>query len=159
TYDAMLEQVSRLPRDTIVFMLSAYSDAAGRTLIPRETAVAIAKASSAPVYGSFDTFLGTGVVGGYMETHASLGDAGGDMTSQILSGTIDAAEPAIRVNAGQAYRVDARAMRRWKLSEGKLPPDTVVLFKTNSVWEQHSTVISLVALVVGLQSLLVSALL
>ncbi len=159
TYDVMLEQVSRLPRDTIVIVLGAYADAAGRPLIPRDLAAAVAKASSAPVYGPFETYVGTGVVGGYMETYASLGEAAGEMTLRILAGTQDAAEPAIRVNTGQAYRVDARAMSRWNLSESNLPPDTVVLFKTYSVWEQHRVIISLVALVIGLQSLLVSALL
>ena len=64
-----------------------------------------------------------------------------------------------RFNTGLTYRVDARAMRRWNLSENKLPPDTVVLFKPYSMWQQHRVFISLVVLVVGLQSLLMSALL
>lgn len=158
-YDDMLEQVSRLPRDTIVFLLTAYGDASGRRLIPRDVAAAVVKASSAPAYGAFDTFIGTGVVGGYMETFASLGEAAAEMTLQMLAGTIDPAEPAIRVHTGQTYRVDARAMQRWGLSEAKLPPDTIVLFKPYSVWEQHRVIISTVAAVIGLQSLLVSALL
>jgi signal transduction histidine kinase/ABC-type uncharacterized transport system substrate-binding protein len=158
-YDAMIEQVSRLPRDTIVILLTAYADAAGRPLVPRDVAAAVAKASSVPVYGPFDTFIGTGIVGGYMETYVSLGQAVGEMTLQVLAGTVDAAKPAIRVNTGLTYRVDARAMRRWNLSENKLPPDTVVLFKPYSMWQQHRVFISLVVLVVGLQSLLMSALL
>jgi C4-dicarboxylate-specific signal transduction histidine kinase len=40
-----------------------------------------------------------------------------------------------------------------------LPPDTVLLFKRYGAFEEHSAIISMVALVVGLQSLLVSALL
>ena len=158
-YDTMLADVSHLPEDTIVIMLTAYADAAGRPLIPRDVAAAVARASSVPVYGAFDTFLGTGVVGGYMETYVSLGDAVAELTLQTLADAVDPAEPAIRVNTGQTFRVDARAMRRWKLLESNLPPDTVVLFKPYSVWEQHSVVISLIALVMGLQSLLVSALL
>lgn len=157
TYEDMLAKVSRLPHDTIVILLSAYADANGRPLIPRDTAVAVAKASSAPVYGVFETFIGTGIVGGHMETFASLGEATGNLALEVIGGK--AVEPAVRVNTGQTYRVDARAMRQWNLSESRLPPGTVVLFKPYSVWELHSVAISLVALVVGLQSLLVSALL
>ena len=33
----------------------------------------LARASAAPVYGFFDTYLGTGVVGGFIETYQSIG--------------------------------------------------------------------------------------
>ena len=157
--EAMLSEVSRLPPDTIVIVLTAYADANGKRLIPRDVAAAISKASSAPVYGPFETFLGTGIVGGYMETYASLGETVADVTLQVLAGQIDAIEPAVRNNAGQAYRVDWRALQRWSLPPNNLPADTIVLFKEPGIWEQYSLPLSAIALVFVLQTLLVGSLL
>ena len=86
-YDKLLADVSRLPNDTIVLFLTFFSDSEGKRLIPRDVAAAIAKASSAPVYGFFETYLGTGVVGGYTDTYKSVGTTTADTVLEILSGT------------------------------------------------------------------------
>jgi hypothetical protein len=44
---------------------------------------------------------------------------------------------APQTNPGQAYRVDHRAMARWKLQESKLPADTAVMFKEPTIWSEH----------------------
>lgn len=158
TYDAMLAEVSRLPRDTIVLLLSVYADSAGHPLIPKDVASAIAKASTAPVYAPFGTFLGTGVVGGYVETYESMGAATADLALEILSGK-DPAQLPPRTNAGQAFRVDARAMERWGLEKGSLPDGSIVLFQDPSLWDEHRNLIVATLLVIALQSLFLSGLL
>src|SRR4029079_10864581 len=86
-YERLLAEVSRLPRDTIILFLTFFSDSEDKRLIPRDVAAALAKASSAPVYGFFETYLGTGIVGGYTNTYKSVGTATADMVLEILSGT------------------------------------------------------------------------
>lgn len=157
TYDAILSDVSRLSRDTIVLLLSVYVDGAGQRLIPRDVAAAVAKVSNAPVYAPFGTYLDTGIVGGYVETFESLGWAGADMALEILAGK-DPAELPPRANE-QSFRVDARAMERWGLSRSNLPAGTIVSFHEPSLWEQHRLAFSALALVVGLQSFFLTALL
>jgi PAS domain S-box-containing protein len=158
TYDAMLAEVSRLPADTIVLLLSVYADSAGRPLIPKDVAVAVAKASAAPVYGPFGTFLGTGIVGGYVETYESMGIATADLALEILSGKEAATLPP-RVSPGQAFLVDARAMERWGLKQSNLPPGSKVLFQEPSLWDQHRNLVLGALLVIGLQSLFLAGLL
>ncbi len=158
SYDALLAEVSHLPSDTIVLLLTVYSDADGRSLIPQLVATDIAKAASAPVYGPFETFLGSGVVGGYTETYASLGASAADVALEILSGT-DPSKIAPHVNPRQAFRVDARAMDRWGLKRTDLPPGTIVQFHEPGLWEQHGLLVVAVASVVLIQSVLLIALL
>jgi PAS domain S-box-containing protein len=158
TYDALLAEVSNLPRDTIVMLLTMYADSSGRRLIPQEVAAAVAKAGSAPVYAPFETFLGTGIVGGYIETYESLGIAAADMAMEILSGADPATLPP-RVNPEQAFRVDAKAMARWGFMQGKLPPGSIVLFREPTLWDDHRYLVSATALVLALQSAVVGALL
>jgi signal transduction histidine kinase len=158
TYDEMLAEVSRLPSDTIVLLLSVYADSTGRALIPRDVAVAVAKASAAPVYGPFGTFLGTGIVGGYVETYESMGIAAADLALEILSG-MDPTKLPPRINPGQAFLVDARAMERWGLKQSNLPPGSTVLFQEPSLWDQHYDLVLATLFVIGLQSLFLAGLL
>jgi len=158
TYDALLANVSRLPSDTIVMLLTVFADSDGKRLVPRDVATAVANASSAPVYGLFETYVGAGIVGGYIDSYQSIGTTTADMVLEILSGT-DVTTLSPRTNPNPAFRVDARAMDRWGLKRSNLPPGTVVLFHAPTLWEQHRYLVSAVALVLALQSAIVTALL
>jgi PAS domain S-box-containing protein len=158
TYDALLAEVSQLPSDTIVLLLTIYADSNGRRLIPQEAAAAVASVASAPIYSPFETFLGTGIVGGYIETYESLGIAAADMALEILSGTDPATLPP-RVNPGQAFRVDARAMERSGLKQSNLPSGSVVLFNEPGLWDQHRYLALTSIFIIGLQTAFLTALL
>ena len=157
-FDTLLAKVAGLSSDTIVMYLTFFADNEGKRLIPRDVAAAIAKASPAPVYGLFETYLGTGIVGGYIDTYQSIGTTTAEVALEILAGT-DVTTLPPRANPRLAFRVDARAMDRWGLKQSNLPPDSVVLFSEPTLWEQHRYLISAVALVVALQSSVVTALL
>ena len=117
-----------MPRDAIVIVLTVFADGTGKTFVPAEVAAALAPISPAPVYAPYDTYLGGGIVGGFMETFESVGVAAADLVLEILSGKDPATLPP-QTNPGQAYRVDFRAMQRWGLDESRLPAGTLVLHK------------------------------
>ena len=158
TYNRLLEDVSKLPRDTIVLFLTFFADSEDERFIPRDVAVAVARASAAPVYGFFDTYLGTGVVGGFFETYQSIGTTTADLVLEILSGA-DVKKLAARDILRPTFRVDARAMERWGLEQKYLPSGSAVLFHSPSFLEQHRYLISATAAVVVVQSLIVAGLL
>ena len=158
TYNRLLEDVSKLPRDTIVLFLTFFADSEDKRFIPRDVAVAVARASAAPVYGFFDTYLGTGVVGGFFETYQSIGSTTANLVLEILSGS-DVTKLSARDNARPAVRVDARAMERWGLKRESLPSGSTVLFHEPSPWEQHRYLVAGTAAVLVVQSLVVAGLL
>jgi PAS domain S-box-containing protein len=157
-YAKLVDELSRIPRDAIVILLTVFADGDGKAFVPAEVAAALPAMSAAPVYGPYDTFLGNGVVGGFVETFESVGIAAADLALEILGGK-DAATLGPRPNFGQTWRVDYRAMQRWNLHENDLPPGTIVSFKKPSVWDEHHDLVLTTLFVVGLQSLFVAALL
>ena len=157
-YDKLLEDVSHLPRDTIVLLLTFFADSEDKRFIPRDVAVAVARASAAPVYGFFETYLGTGLVGGYLETYQSIGSTTADVVLEVLSGA-DVTKLTPRDNTRPTFRVDARAIERWGLQQKNLPAGSIVLFDKPSLWQQHRYLISAAVAVVVVQSLIVAALL
>ncbi|MCK1341209.1 PAS domain-containing protein [Bradyrhizobium sp. 38] len=158
THAELLRDVSRLPSDSIVMMLTFFADREGKRFIPRDVAAAVAKASAAPVYGIFDTYIGAGIVGGYTDTFESLGITAADMALEILSGTEVTKVPP-RSNPKPAFRTDARAMTQWGLKESDLPLGSVVLFKQPTLWSEHRYLVLSTILIVGLQASFVAALL
>ncbi len=64
--DAIVKRVGSLGPTDVVFAPGFFTDGAGRQFSPRESTQIVAQASNAPVYGPFNTFIGTGIVGGLM---------------------------------------------------------------------------------------------
>ena len=134
--DALLAEVARLSRDTIVVVLSIFRDGTGRDFVPVDIAEEIFNASKAPVYSPYDTLLGRGTVGGYMISFEAVGTETADLVLDILGGKHASALP-LRTSNAHAYRVDARQLARWSLSAKNLPAGTQVLFKQPTLWEEH----------------------
>ncbi|MCA1453433.1 PAS domain-containing protein [Bradyrhizobium sp. BRP22] len=158
SYAKLVEEVSQIPRDAIVIVLTVFADSKGEPFVPAQVAASLSAISPAPVYAPYDTYIGNGVVGGFVETFESVGVRAADMALQILAGK-DPVAIAPQTDPGQHYRVDHRAMARWDLQESKLPPDTVVLFKQPTIWTEHRGAVVAAIVIVGLQSLIVGALL
>ena len=150
-YDALVAELARVPRDAIVIILTVFVDGAGKSFVPMEVATALAPLSPAPVYAPYDTYLGNGIVGGFIETFELVGIAAADMVLEIIAGKDPATLPP-RTNPGQSYRVDSRAMQRWNLRASNLPPGTDVLFKEPSIWDQHRNLVFAALFIFALQT-------
>jgi signal transduction histidine kinase len=125
-----------LPSDTVVFTTGLFQDAAGELFSPRDTAALIASASSAPVYGPYETFLGTGVVGGSMPSFDAIGRRTGQILQELFAGTAPTALN-LPTSTSMALHVDWRQVQRWGIAENLIPADAIVQFKPPSFWEAY----------------------
>src|SRR5882757_7959248 len=157
-YKSLLERASHLARETIVIFITDYDDSTGKPLFPAQVVEALAQAASAPVYGPSDTYLGRGVVGGYMDSFELMGASAADLALEILAGRNPSSiDP--QLSANRKFFVDARQMARWQLSEKNLPQDTVVSFKRPTLWEEHRDLVLATIFVILLQAIMITALL
>ena len=92
-YNALVAELSRVPRDAIVIILTVFVDGEGKAFVPMEVATALAGMSPAPVYAPYDTYLGKGIVGGFVETFESVGIAAADLVLEIIAGKNPATLP------------------------------------------------------------------
>jgi PAS domain S-box-containing protein len=157
-YETLLERASHLPRDTIVIFVTVYDDSTGRPFVPAFVVEALAAVASAPVYGPSDTYLGRGIVGGHMSSFESMGADAADMALDILAGK-NPTTIVPRSSENRSFRVDARQLLRWKLSEKNLPKDAVVSFKQPTLWEEHRNLVLATVFVILLQATMITALL
>jgi signal transduction histidine kinase len=153
----VLRRVSALSQGTIVFTPGYFVDGEGQVSTPRESVERIVAASAVPVYGTFDTQLGAGIVGGYMSPYEGQAKQAAGIVTRLLNGALPS-----EISPGVATRVpmvDWRQVRRWGINERLLPPETIVRFREPTVWDRYWREISVGVAVVLLQAALISALL
>ncbi len=154
----LLDELAQLPPSAIVIYLTIFEDGAGEAFVPRDLTADLSDAARAPVYGVYETYVGRGIVGGYVESFEAIGREAARIGLRILAGDPPESMPPGRVET-QAFMVDWRQLRRWGLDETRLPPGTIVRFEQPSLWQQYRREILAVIAVVTLQSAFIVALL
>jgi PAS domain-containing protein len=154
----LLEALRKLPPDAIVLYLSFSRDADGDSFVPRDMARSLAEASGAPVYGILGTYLGQGVVGGSVPSFAAHGKLAGEIAMRVLSGQ-KAGEIPVQPSAAAVATLDWRQLQRWNISESRLPPGAIVLFRPPSLWTEYRFYVIGAVAIVALQGLMIGGLL
>jgi signal transduction histidine kinase len=151
----LLDRVAKEPADTIILFLSEFRDRDGRPYLPRELLRAMSEVSAAPIYGLFETYVGSGVAAGSMEFYADRGR----VVAQLVRDTVEGKPPAQAISSVPSRCVaDARALKRWSLDEGRLPDGCDIRFVERPAWRQYLWQIVLALAVLVGQSLLIIAL-
>jgi signal transduction histidine kinase len=154
----LLAELARLPRDTIVLYLSILRDGAGSIQRPPDVAQSVAAAATAPTYGFFPSYLGRGVVGGFMNSFEAVGEQTAALALRLLGG---ASPEQLRADTSPkgAYVVDWRQLERWGLDESRLPAGSVVRFREPTLWSAYRWHIATAAVVLVTQAVLIAMLL
>jgi signal transduction histidine kinase len=154
----MRRDVAALPPRTVIFFTTVFRDAAGETFFPEQVASLLAMLSTVPLYVLGDPMIGNGVVGGRVAHLEAVGQRAGELARQVLEGAAPASLP-IEVRNHGVPMFDWRALKRWGISEARLPPGSIVRFRQPSMWEQYRWHIIGAALIITLQSALIIGLL
>ena len=158
TMNELLRQVAQLPPHTVILSTLFLEDARGQFFLQEEVLDLISRAAHVPVYGIYSSYIGHGVVGGRMADPEDLGRRVGGVAGRVLNGENAASIPIVVDNSSQDT-VDWRQLQRWRISEKRLPPSTLELFREPSVWERYRfTIVAVISLCI-LETALILALL
>ena len=133
-------QLATLPTGSIVYYLLVYLDGAGEEFQPLDYLDRIAVVANRPIYSWVDSTIGHGVVGGSMKSQKAQVAAVGALAVRVLRGEsadrIPVSTPPLQVDV-----VDWRELRRWRISEARIPAGTSVLFREPGAWERYAVYI------------------
>ena len=121
-----------------------------------EVARFVAGASSVPIYGVIDRYIGSGIVGGVMRGSHATGTRLGQIARQILDGTPPEDIPIERVPLVPTF--DWRQLQRWGIDLSRLPSGADVRFRQPTAWESYRWYIIGTLLVVAAQLVLIAGL-
>jgi signal transduction histidine kinase len=151
-------RLKTLPDHSMVYYLAAYKDGAGQAVSPALYGKWTAEVSRGPTYSWSDAMMGYGILGGSLLDRQAMMTALGELGVRVLKGepadSIAIALPNLRVT-----QVDWRQLRRWRISESRVPPGTLLSFRELSPWDRYKAYILAALTVVVVQTTLISALL
>lgn len=135
-FERMLASVAQIKGDAAIIYLSMQIDSQGKILVPAAVARDLGRVANVPVYGMLDTYVGSGITGGFLINHEKLGRRAAAIAGNILRGTQPSNIPVENESIGE-YSFDWNQLQRWKVPEAKLPPDSKLDFKKIGVWELY----------------------
>jgi signal transduction histidine kinase len=154
----LLVRVAAEPPDSIIIYLSEFRDRDGRPYTPREVLRAISQISVAPIYGTAETYVGSGMAAGIMESYEDKGRLVAEQVRAALAELpVDPSRNSLKTP--NRCMADARALRRWSLDERRLPDGCEIRFAERSLWRRYAWQIAAALAIIAAQTMLIVTLL
>jgi PAS domain S-box-containing protein len=122
--------------DSIIVFLDFVTDSQGEQFIPARILPAIAKTANRPIYGTFSSVVGAGVVGGSVADLGEVGRILGNDAVRILKGE-KPENIAVATGDFQHFVIDWRELHRWGIPESDIPKEGEVRYWQYSPWELY----------------------
>jgi ABC-type uncharacterized transport system substrate-binding protein len=151
------KRVADLPENSAIIYTAINVDGAGVSYIPRDALVAIAEVANRPIVIDSETMLGYGGTGGFVASPTALAQQAAQLALRVLNGEVPSTIPASIDELKPIF--DWRQLKRWHVSEHRLPPGSIVYFREPTVWERYSWQIASVVAILLIQAGLITVLL
>jgi PAS domain S-box-containing protein len=129
------ERLKQLEPGSIVLALSFFRDPEERTFSVRESMEFILSATNRPVYTVWDFYMIPGAVGGKLLSGRLQGENAALLAGKILQG--EKAERLPIIESPTAYLFDYSALRKFGISEKRLPPGSQVTGKPDTLYSRY----------------------
>ncbi|MFN4352296.1 MAG: EAL domain-containing protein [Hylemonella sp.] len=140
SYEQILLRLAQLPPGTIVLRTTFNRDAAGRTFSSADVGVAFSRVTSVPTFYLFDTRFGVeSSVGGMMYAIGTEGERAARLGHDLVQGRLVLQEAVTPLPSRSVPMFDWAQLQRWGADTSALPPDSVIIHRPPSLYEQHRT--------------------
>ncbi len=154
----LLKRVSNLPPRSILYWVSVTEDGAGQKFMATEMIGRVSAAANAPMYAWVDLGTEQGVVGGKTLSIELAMQRLAELALRVLHGERPEAIPVVQMEPNVTV-FDWRQLRRWGISESRVPPGSIVRLRQPGPWEQYRPQIVGGLLLLVLQTALITMLL
>jgi two-component system, LuxR family, sensor kinase FixL len=158
SFEEMRERAAALPPDSVLLFGMLVLDTAGVPYEHDRALMSLHAVANAPIFGYFQSQFGLGIVGGRLYQDHEVGVEAARVAIRILRGEAPSSIPAqLLETVAPVY--DWRELRRWGISEARLPSASVVQFRQPTFWQQYKWLIILVLAICLLEAALIRILL
>ena len=153
SFEHMKRQAAALPAHSAIFYCFVTRDAVGVPYSDDAALKSLSAIANAPIFPVFESQFGQGVVGGLLLPDKSLGLEAARVALRILRGEVPSSIPTRPFETSLVY--DWRELRRWDISESRLPPGSIVQFRQPTVWDQYRWYIIAALIIIVVQAALI----
>ena len=134
--DLLVEQtkefLSKVPKDSAIFYTLNFEDYLGKNYIPKDFLKIIATNSNAPIYSFWNTFIGTGTLGGYQNNAYEIAFRSLEsMVNKIEKGNFIYDLPCAKLY------LDYEVLQKFGIDESKCPSDAIIINKPIPIWKTY----------------------
>lgn len=151
------EAVRKLPGHSLVLLTSMVRDAEGRSLVGRDYANRLSRASPVPIYGTFPSHMEQGTMGGAITDFTSVGRAASAVVSRVLAGDLPSS-PVAAETPDAPLVVNWRAIVRWHIPPDRIPLEARIAFREPGLWDAHRGTVLAALAVLLIQTWLIAGL-
>lgn len=130
--------LQNLESRSAVFFLGFFQDRFGKVFSKEDILPRISEASPVPVYSYAQAYLGLGILGGKLRSDEEHGRSAAAKALRLIQGAPVEAVP-VSVDSADRFMFDDRQLKRFSISESRLPEGSVIVFQPASLLEQHRT--------------------
>jgi len=153
----LVTRVRTLPQRSIILYLWQQMVTEQSTVESPEVLAAVVNSARVPIYGLTSSNVGRGIVGGYVATVERNVVTLADLSRRLADGARAVDIPV--QTAPVVPMFDWHQLQRWGISEGRLPPGSIVRFREPTMWQQYRSTIVAALVVFAFQAFLIGALL
>lgn len=134
--NAILEKVKGLSNDWMIYLAPFTMDAEGNYYSFNDVVRLVSNASSVPIYGSWDFYLGKGIVGGYITSGFMQGELAGKLALSIVKGANTNLIP-VHDKSAVSIKVDHSQLIKYDIKEHRLPVGTIIFNREKTFFEKN----------------------
>jgi signal transduction histidine kinase len=157
SFEEIMTRAAALPAHSAILYPILSMDGKGVLHSQDQALTRLQSATTAPIFGIYDFQLGHGIVGGPLISMTEAARHSADVALRILQGeSPQHIQTVLQTHGRPTY--DWRELRRWGISEARLPAGSVVQFRQPSVWDLYKGYVVIGISIVGLQTVLIAGL-
>ena len=153
-FEDMLKRAAALPPRSVILFILMSVDAAGVSHEGKNVVNRLHAVANAPIFSWIDIDFDHGIVGGPLVPLVEVASQVARVADRILRGEVPSKIRTQPVGFGTP-KYDWRELRRWDISESRLPPGSEIHFRNLTAWEQYRTWILLFLAVLTAQAALI----
>ena len=148
-------KVSKLEKSNsaILFVL-LFKDTTGKYFTYKQSFEQVKKVSEVPIYGLWDFYLNSGMVGGLLTSAISQGDTVSKMALDILNGKNIKDIPIVE-KSPNLYIFDYNELKKFNLDISRHVENPIIINEPNSVYKEHTKFFILTVLTILLLTIIV----
>jgi len=150
-------RLAALPSHSIVYYAVVNRDGAGENFNPLAYLDRLVAVANAPTYSWVDSAMDHGIVGGSLKSQHAEVEAVSRLALRVLHGE-EAGRIPIDAADLNVMQVDWRQLRRWGISEARVPAGVTVLFRQPTAFEQYGNYIVGAVTLIVVQAALIGGL-
>ena len=153
--DTLKSKISNLDKNNsaILFVL-LFKDTTGKYFTYKQSFEEVKEVSQVPIYGLWDFYLNSGMVGGLLTSAIAQGQTVSKMALDILNGKNIKDIPVVE-KSPNLYMFDYNELKRFNLDISKYVEEEIIINEPNTIYKEHTKFFVITIIIISLLSIIV----